>query len=64
MIEIRSVRKEYISKNTRVIGVDNVSLTIQTGEVYGIVGYSGAGKSSLIRCLNLLERPTKGNNHY
>ena len=61
MIEIRSVRKEYISKNTRVIGVDNVSLTIQTGEVYGIVGYSGAGKSSLIRCLNLLERPTDGN---
>lgn len=60
MIEIRSVRKEYISKNTRVIGVDNVSLTIQTGEVYGIVGYSGAGKSSLIRCLNLLERPTNG----
>ncbi|MFB6801052.1 methionine ABC transporter ATP-binding protein [Peribacillus butanolivorans] len=61
MIEIRSVRKEYITKNTRVVGVDNVSLTIQTGEVYGIVGYSGAGKSSLIRCLNLLERPTKGN---
>ncbi|MGG4265031.1 methionine ABC transporter ATP-binding protein [Peribacillus simplex] len=61
MIEIRSVRKEYISKKNRVIGVDNVSLTIQTGEVYGIVGYSGAGKSSLLRCLNLLERPTGGN---
>jgi D-methionine transport system ATP-binding protein len=61
MIEIRSVRKEYISKKNRVIGVDNVSLTIQTGEVYGIVGHSGAGKSSLLRCLNLLERPTDGN---
>ncbi|MGE7761179.1 methionine ABC transporter ATP-binding protein [Peribacillus sp. NPDC097895] len=61
MIEIRSVRKEYISKKNRVIGVDNVSLTIQKGEVYGIVGYSGAGKSSLLRCLNLLERPTGGN---
>lgn len=61
MIEIRSVRKEYVSKKNRVIGVDNVSLTIQTGEVYGIVGYSGAGKSSLLRCLNLLERPTSGN---
>ncbi|MFJ7752422.1 methionine ABC transporter ATP-binding protein [Peribacillus muralis] len=60
MIEIRSVRKEYISKKNRVIGVDNVSLTIQKGEVYGIVGYSGAGKSSLLRCLNLLERPTGG----
>ncbi|MEP9407884.1 methionine ABC transporter ATP-binding protein [Peribacillus frigoritolerans] len=61
MIEIRSVRKEYVSKKNRVIGVDNVSLTIQTGEIYGIVGYSGAGKSSLLRCLNLLERPTGGN---
>ncbi|CAH0166323.1 Methionine import ATP-binding protein MetN [Peribacillus simplex] len=61
MIEIRSVRKEYVSKKNRVIGVDNVSLTINTGEVYGIVGYSGAGKSSLLRCLNLLERPTGGN---
>ncbi|MGE7876436.1 methionine ABC transporter ATP-binding protein [Peribacillus muralis] len=60
MIEIRSVRKEYISKKNRVVGVDNVSLTIQKGEVYGIVGYSGAGKSSLLRCLNLLERPTGG----
>ncbi|WP_375088172.1 methionine ABC transporter ATP-binding protein [Peribacillus sp. RS7] len=61
MIEICSVRKEYITKKNRVIGVDNVSLTIQKGEVYGIVGYSGAGKSSLLRCLNLLERPTAGN---
>ena len=61
MIEIRSIRKEYVSKKNRVIGVDNVSLTIQTGEIYGIVGYSGAGKSSLLRCLNLLERPTGGN---
>lgn len=61
MIEIRSVRKEYVSKKNRVVGVDNVSLTIQTGEIYGIVGYGGAGKISLLRCLNLLERPTGEN---
>jgi D-methionine transport system ATP-binding protein len=60
MIEIRSLRKEYVTKKNRVIGVDNVSLTIQKGEIFGIVGYSGAGKSSLIRSINLLERPTKG----
>lgn len=60
MIEIRSLRKEYLTKKNRVIGVDNVSLTIQKGEIFGIVGYSGAGKSSLIRSINLLERPTKG----
>lgn len=60
MIEIRSLRKEYITKTSRVVGVDDVSLTIQKGEIFGIVGYSGAGKSSLIRSINLLERPTKG----
>lgn len=60
MIEIRNLSKVYDTKNGTVKGVDNVSLTVQEGEVFGIVGYSGAGKSSLIRCINLLERPTSG----
>lgn len=60
MIEVHNLRKEYVTKKNRVVGVDNVSLTIKKGEIYGIIGYSGAGKSSLIRCLNLLERPTAG----
>lgn len=42
------------------MGVDNVSLKIAKGEIFGIIGYSGAGKSSLLRCLNLLEKPTSG----
>jgi D-methionine transport system ATP-binding protein len=61
MIEVRELVKEYNTKKGKVIGVDNVSLTIEKGEIYGIVGYSGAGKSSLLRCLNLLEKPTSGN---
>ncbi len=56
MIDIQQVTKRY--KN--VAAVDEVSLTIQQGEVFGIIGYSGAGKSTLLRCLNLLERPTEG----
>ncbi|MGG3562687.1 methionine ABC transporter ATP-binding protein [Neobacillus rhizosphaerae] len=60
MIEIRQLTKEYKTKNGTVKGVDDVSLTVQRGEIYGIVGYSGAGKSSLLRCINLLERPTSG----
>jgi D-methionine transport system ATP-binding protein len=61
MIKIRNLSKVYKTKNGQVTGVDNVSLTIQEGDIFGIVGYSGAGKSSLLRCINLLERPTSGN---
>jgi D-methionine transport system ATP-binding protein len=60
MIEIKNVTKIYSTKKKQVVGVDNVSLTIQDGEIFGIIGYSGAGKSTLLRCLNLLERPTSG----
>ncbi|MCR2823749.1 methionine ABC transporter ATP-binding protein [Lederbergia panacisoli] len=60
MIKINNVTKKYQTKKGEVIGVDNVSLTVKKGEVFGIVGYSGAGKSSLLRCMNLLEEPTSG----
>ena len=60
MIEVQNLTKIYTVKNNIVVGVDNVSLTIENGEIFGIVGYSGAGKSTLLRCLNLLERPTSG----
>ena len=61
MLHIQNVTKVYQTKKKKVVGVDHVSLTIEKGEVFGIVGYSGAGKSSLLRCINLLERPTSGN---
>ena len=60
MIKIQNLSKNYQTKSGIVKGVDNVSLTIEKGEIFGIVGYSGAGKSSLLRCINLLERPTSG----
>lgn len=60
MLEFRNVSKVYSVKKKEVVGVDNVSLTINSGDIFGIVGYSGAGKSSLLRCINLLERPTSG----
>ncbi|MBZ9764526.1 methionine ABC transporter ATP-binding protein [Mesorhizobium sp. CA8] len=40
--------------------LDGVSLTVQKGEILGIIGRSGAGKSTLIRCLNGLERADSG----
>jgi len=60
MIDIKNLTKTYFSKDREVKAVNNVSITIHDGEIFGIVGYSGAGKSSLLRCINLLERPTSG----
>lgn len=56
MIALQHVSKRYGG----VPAVDDVSLTIPTGEVFGIVGQSGAGKSTLARIVNLLERPDSG----
>ncbi|PGS46595.1 methionine ABC transporter ATP-binding protein [Bacillus sp. AFS041924] len=60
MIRVEHLVKEYTTKKSKIIGVRDVSLTIEKGEIFGIVGYSGAGKSSLLRCLNFLEKPTSG----
>ena len=43
-----------------VVALQNVSLSIEQGEIFGIIGMSGAGKSTLVRCLNYLEKPTGG----
>ncbi len=43
-----------------VSAVDDVSLDIAAGEVCGIIGYSGAGKSTVLRLVNALETPTAG----
>ena len=42
------------------VGVNNISFDIEDGEMFVIVGLSGSGKSSLIRCMNLLNVPTRG----
>ena len=60
MIEIKDVSKIYDLKNRKVIAVDNVSLTINEGDIFGIIGYSGAGKSTLVRMINQLETQDQG----
>lgn len=60
MINLNNIDVKFTSKNKTVTAVDDVSLTIEKGDIYGIVGYSGAGKSTLVRIINLLQIPTKG----
>ncbi len=55
-IEIQHLRKEYPG----VVPLKDVNATIERGEVISIIGPSGTGKSTLLRCLNRLETPTSG----
>lgn len=60
MIEIRNLTKIYTAAEQQILALDDVSLTVEKGEIFGIIGLSGAGKSTLVRCVNMLERPTSG----
>jgi len=56
LLEIRNVTKSFDG----AIAVDDVSLTINKGEIFALLGASGCGKSTLLRMLAGFERPTKG----
>mgnify|MGYP005926983917 CR=1 FL=1 len=60
MIELKNLSKHFDTASGGVDAVQDVSLTINDGDIFGIIGLSGAGKSTLVRCINLLERPTEG----
>lgn len=60
MIQLVNVNKVFKTKKGHIKAVDNVNLSIDKGEIFGIIGYSGAGKSTMIRMFNGLELPTDG----
>ena len=59
-IVIENLYKSFNTKDGTVEALKNVNLSIESGDIYGIIGMSGAGKSTLVRCINFLEVPTKG----
>lgn len=60
MIHIENVSKIYNTKMGEVIALEDVSLHIEKGEIFGLIGMSGAGKSTFLRCIGLLDQPSKG----
>ena len=60
MIDLRGITQIYPGPKGPVEALRGIDLHIQPGEVFGIIGRSGAGKSSLVRVINLLNRPTRG----
>ena len=56
IISIKNLKKNYGSNHV----LKDIDIDIEEGEVVVIVGSSGSGKSTFLRCLNLLEEPTSG----
>ena len=53
MLEIKNISKHYGNK----LAVDNISLTIEAGDLYGVIGHNGAGKTTLIKMITGLLEP-------
>ncbi|PBB06266.1 methionine ABC transporter ATP-binding protein [Salimicrobium humidisoli] len=60
MISIKGLSKVFRTKDQDVHAVSDLEATIDSGEIFGVIGYSGAGKSTFIRLLNRLEDPSGG----
>lgn len=55
-LEIKNIRKEYGDK----VAIDSISLAVKKGSIFGLLGPNGAGKTSLIRIINQIIGPDKG----
>ena len=60
MIKLEHLSKTFQTSSGEIEAVSDVSLTVEKGDIFGIIGLSGAGKSTLVRCMNFLEKPTSG----
>ncbi len=60
IIKIVGLSKTFQGANGEFSALEDINLEIRKGEIFGVIGMSGAGKSTLVRCINFLEKPTKG----
>lgn len=61
IVKLEHVTKIYGEGDTRVWGLDDVSLTIKRGEIVSIVGASGSGKSTMLHVMGGVDTPNSGN---
>ena len=60
VIEVEGLRKEYRRRRGKVVALDGLDLSVPEGGVFGFLGPNGSGKTTTIRCLLGLARPTSG----
>ena len=63
-IKLENLKKTYAGAGGTVTAVNDISLDIPENQIFGIIGKSGAGKSSLVRLISLLETPDEGAVYY
>ena len=61
LLEQKKSKQDILRATGATVGVNNVSLSIEEGEIFVIMGLSGSGKSTLMRMFNRLIEPTKRN---
>ena len=60
IITVRGLTKSFADGEKKVTALNGVDLTVYEGDIFGVIGLSGAGKSTFVRCLNRLEEPDDG----
>jgi len=60
MLKVKNLTKSYATKQGPLYALDDVSVEINKGEIFGFIGLSGAGKTSLARCVSALEKADSG----
>lgn len=60
ILEIRDLSKSFITNKKIIPVLDKISLNIEQGDIFGVIGLSGEGKSTFVRCINRLENADSG----
>jgi len=60
MLQVKNLCKSYATKQGSLHALKNVSVEVGRGEIFGFIGLSGAGKTSLVRCISALEKADAG----
>ena len=61
MIEVKNISKSYGEINQKILAVDNISFSVEKGEIFGLIGPDGSGKTSIFRMLTTVLLPDSGN---